>query len=192
MNIKKMLRKAINLPTETRNRLIFTIKGVKYPKNGAVKGKINLVNRGNILFGDGCIVNGKNKYNPIGCGDGCTIVTENGAVITIGKNVGMSNCALYSRESITIGDNVLLGGGVKIYDTDFHSIEAKYRGTPEDKQHTKNNPVVIDDGAFIGAGTIVLKGVHIGKEAVIGAGSVLTKDVPEGEIWAGNPAKKIR
>ena len=192
MNIKNLLRKIMSFPTETKNRIVFLIKGVKYPEKGFVKGKIRLVNKGQIFFNEGCVVNGKNKYNPIGFGDGCSIVAEQGARITIGKNVGMSNCTLYSRDSITIGDSVLLGGGVKIYDTDFHSLDAQYRGTPEDKKHTKNKPVVIEDKAFIGAGTIVLKGVHIGKEAVVGASSVVTKNIPAGEIWAGNPAKKIK
>ncbi len=192
MNIKKLLRKMMGFPTELKNRIVFIIKGVKYPEKGSVKGKIRLVNKGKICFSEGCVVNGKNKYNPIGFGDGCSIVAEQGARITVGKNVGMSNCTLYSRDSITIGDDVLLGGGVKIYDTDFHSLDAQYRGTADDKKYTKNKPVVIEDKVFIGAGTIILKGVHIGKEAVVGAGSVLTKDVAAGEIWAGNPAKKIR
>ena len=47
-------------------------------------------------------------------------------------------------------------------------------------------------GAFIGAHTIILKGVHIGAQSIIGAGAVVTKSVPEGEIWAGNPARFIR
>ncbi len=190
--MKKLLRKLLSFPTETKNKVLLLIKKVKYPHNGAVKGKIHLVNRGKITFGEGCVINGKNKYNPIGFGDGCSIVAEAGAKITVGENVGMSNCTLYSRESITIGNDVLLGGGVKIYDTDFHSLDAQYRGKPEDKQHTKNKPVVIEDRAFIGAGSLILKGVHIGEEAIIGAGSVVTKNVPAGEIWAGNPAKKIR
>ena len=53
-------------------------------------------------------------------------------------------------------------------------------------------PVVIKDGAFIGAHCIILKGVSIGEKSVVGAGSVVTKSIPDGEIWAGNPAKFIR
>ena len=56
----------------------------------------------------------------------------------------------------------------------------------------ETKPVIIKDGAFIGADGIILKGVTIGKKSVIGAGSVVTKSVPDGEIWAGNPAKFIR
>jgi len=50
---------------------------------------------------------------------------------------------------------------------------------------------MLEDYAFIGAGSYILKGVTVGKYSIIGAGSVVTKDVPQGEIWAGNPAKKI-
>jgi acetyltransferase-like isoleucine patch superfamily enzyme len=52
--------------------------------------------------------------------------------------------------------------------------------------------IVIEDGAWIGAGAIVLPGLRIGKGAIVGAGSVVTRNVPALEIWAGNPAKKIR
>jgi acetyltransferase-like isoleucine patch superfamily enzyme len=52
--------------------------------------------------------------------------------------------------------------------------------------------IIIEDWAWIGAGTIVLPGIHIGKGAIVGAGSVVTRSVPAFEIWAGNPAKKIR
>lgn len=54
------------------------------------------------------------------------------------------------------------------------------------------SPVVIKDGVFIGAHCIILKGVTIGEKSIIGAGSVVTKSIPDGEIWAGNPAKFIR
>ena len=52
--------------------------------------------------------------------------------------------------------------------------------------------VIVGESAFVGAGSIVLKGVHIGKNAIIGAGSVVTKDVPDYEVWAGNPAKYLK
>lgn len=80
-------------------------------------------------------------------------------------------------------------GGTKIYDTDFHwlDFEKRIRETGG-----KTSPVTIKDGAFIGGSCIILKGVTIGEKSVIGAGSVVTKSVPDGEMWAGNPAKFIR
>lgn len=138
------------------------------------------------------MINGTMSMNPIGFDYGCIMIAENTGTITIGKNFGMSNSSLYSRCSIKIGDNVMLGGGVKIYDTDFHSLQCKYRGTSLDKQYTINRPVVIGNNVFIGAGSVILKGVTIGDRAIIGAGSVITHSIGEDEIWAGNPAVFIR
>ena len=59
-------------------------------------------------------------------------------------------------------------------------------------QKKRNAPVVIKDLAFIGMHSIILKGVTIGEKSIIGAGSVVSKDVPDGEIWAGNPARFIK
>ena len=62
----------------------------------------------------------------------------------------------------------------------------------KDGSRTIHDPVYIEDGVFIGAGSIILKGVRIGKNSIVGAGSVVAKSIPEGEIWAGNPAKRVR
>lgn len=88
-----------------------------------------------------------------------------------------------------IGNHVLIGGGVQIYDNDFHAIDYRDRGSNE---VIKAAPVVIEDYAFIGANTIILKGVNIGKGSVVGAGSVVSKSIPSGEVWAGNPARFIK
>lgn len=130
--------------------------------------------------------------NPIGCYERCTFFVDKGAVLTIGDNVGMSQAALICHKSITIGNNVKIGGGVCIYDTDFHSLDPVIRRSSEDLKNRAEKPVVVCDNAFIGAKSIVLKGVTIGENSVIGAGSVVTKSVPANQIWAGNPAKFIR
>ena len=86
-----------------------------------------------------------------------------------------------------------IGGNCYIIDTDFHSIDPEKRKYPDqDRNDTRTAPVTIRENAFIGAASIILKGVTIGKGAVIGAGSVVTRDVPDGQLWAGNPARFIR
>lgn len=145
---------------------------------------------GNVSFGDNCRINSGMKFNPIG-GDSKTILYAQEGKIQLGNNVGISNSALVSRCSIIIEDDVRIGGSCKIYDTDFHSLNLENRLKSHD-QDIASKPVVIKRGAFIGAHSIILKGVTIGEEAVIGAGSVVTRSVPAGEIWAGNPAKYVK
>lgn len=79
-----------------------------------------------------------------------------------------------------------------IYDTEFHSLDPLSQTSKEDFQYRKKAPVIIKDNAFIGAFSIILKGVIIGENSIIGAGSIVTHSVPDNQIWAGNPAKFIR
>lgn len=131
--------------------------------------------------------------NPIGCYDRCTFFVNRNAVLNIGDNVGVSQTAIICHKSIEIGNNVKIGGGVKIYDTDFHSLDAIKRLMPgQDFSNKICSSVRINDNVFIGAYSIVLKGVTIGENSIVGAGSVVTKSIPPNEIWAGNPAKFIR
>ncbi|MGN1369979.1 MAG: acyltransferase, partial [Aristaeellaceae bacterium] len=142
-------------------------------------------------IGDRVRINSGRRYNPIG-GDTSVILNSSAnGQITIGEGSGLSNCTIVARKSVTIGKDVRIGGSTHIYDTDFHAISFEDRILHGD-QNTRNKPVVIEDGAFIGCSVLILKGVTIGRHSVIGAGSVVAKDVPAGEIWAGNPARFIR
>lgn len=114
---------------------------------------------------------------------------ENDATIRIGNNVGISHANIIAFSDVTIDDDVLIGSGVKIWNTDFHPVN--YQDRVENKEPS-SRPIHIKVGAFIGACSIILKGVTIGKYSVIGAGSVVTHDVPDNEVWAGNPAKLVR
>lgn len=105
--------------------------------------------------------------------------------------MGISNSCLKASTTIIIKDNVNIGGDCKIYDSDFHSVEYIDRMTYPDVKR-KSAPVTIEEGVWIGAHSIILKGVTIGKRSVIGAGSVVTCDVPDDELWAGNPARFIK
>lgn len=147
---------------------------------------------GKCKIGKNFAMNNGIKGNPIGCYQKCTIFVDREAVLTIGDNVGISQTALICTKKITIGDYVKIGGGACIYDTDFHSLNPIIRKSTEDLKYRKQKEVVIKENAFIGAHSIILKGVTIGKNSIVGAGSVVTKSIPDNEIWAGNPAKFIK
>lgn len=114
-------------------------------------------------------------------------------MLKIGDRVGMSNVTIVCEQSVEIGDDVLLGGGVQIFDTDFHPLDAGLRCSGTAKRNdARTLPVRIGSRVFVGTNAIVGKGVAIGDEAVIAAGSVVVKDVPPREVWGGNPARRIR
>lgn len=165
---------------------------VKYGKNLNIRGVLYVkkVKKGEIIIGNNVNINSSLFSDPIG-GDSKTILyVRNGGHIEIGDGVGISNTTIISESKIVIGPFTNIGGSTKIYDTDFHSIK------PEDRLNgdgnIKSKAVYIGSKVFIGGHCLILKGVHIGDGAVIGAGSVVTKNVPSGEIWAGNPAKFIK
>jgi len=121
------------------------------------------------------------------------IAPLNSSTIFIGDNVGMSNCTLFAYKSIIIEDNVMIGGGVNIWDTDFHPMYGSPRSSSsEDLTNVSISPVVIKKNVFIGALSIILKGVTIGENSIIGAGSVVTQTIPANVIAAGNPCQVIK
>lgn len=147
-------------------------------------------NFGNIHMGKNICINSHRIADPIG-GDTRTIIcTGRNARIELKDGVSISNSTIYSNNYIEVGEDTCIGGGVKIYDTDFHSIYAENR--LNGNTNIPSLPVIIGRRVFIGGHTIILKGVTIGDEAVIGAGSVVTRSIPSKEVWAGNPAKFIK
>lgn len=175
--------------------LILYLNGAKIGNGLRVRGfmKINVTRRGKATIGNGFRVNSGNNYNLIGRQQK-TILWVDGS-LSIGNNVGMSSTAIICNHSISIGNNVVIGGNTVIYDTDFHSLDPNVRNSNEDKKNAKKKPVIIMDNVFIGAHSTILKGVTIGANSIIGACSVVSRDVPSDEIWAGNPAcfiKKIK
>jgi acetyltransferase-like isoleucine patch superfamily enzyme len=152
--------------------------------------RIQTRTRGSIRIGTHFSANSHWRYNAVGIFQPVTLKTVTyEATITIGRNVGVAGCTISAAERIVIDDDVLIGAGCLIADSDFHPIAYEDRDIPE---KTLNAPVHICAGAFIGARAIVLKGVTIGRGAVIAAGSVVSRDIPPGVIAAGNPARVIR
>ena len=173
--------------------LLLLLNGVILPRNLKVMGvmKVIVTRRGKLIIGNNLTVNSGNHYNIIGRQQKTTLWVE--GVLSIGSFVGMSSTTIVCNHEIEIGDYVMIGGNTVIYDTDFHSLNPDSRMNPiKDKQNATWAKVVIKDNVFIGAHTTILKGVTIGKNSVIGACSVITKSIPENEIWAGNPACFIK
>lgn len=113
---------------------------------------------------------------------------EFGKNITLGNDLYINfGCTLLDCGQIVIGNNTLLGPNVSMYSAN-HSLDAEERiaGALIPK------PIIIGNRVWIGGGTTVLSGVTIGDDSVIGAGSVVTRDIPAGVVAAGNPCKVIR
>lgn len=129
------------------------------------------------------------KYNSIGVFQRVVLkATSPEASIRIGQRVGLSGCTISARLEIVIGDDTLIGSGALIVDNDAHSL---HPGERLDKSKIPAAPVRIGKNCFIGARTIILKGVTVGDGAVVGAGTVVTHDVDPYAIVAGNPSKVV-
>lgn len=118
---------------------------------------------------------------------------EKKPILTIGNNVNIEqNVHIICGSRVIIGDNVSITGGAAIVD-----VNHPYEDVDNDKKignriQAENNYVEIGEGVFIGYGAIILPNVKIGRRAVIGAYSVVSRDVPEFSVVAGNPAKVIK
>lgn len=119
------------------------------------------------------------------------MANETGPKLEIGDNTVIHlNFHCGAAESVKIGRDVLIAGGVYITDHDHVFDDPNFPARWTHELVTK--PVVIGDGAWLGEGCVILKGVTVGRRAVIGANAVVTKDVPPFAIVGGIPARVIR
>ncbi len=138
----------------------------------------------NVVFTSKCRRNSWGLIQPV-----VLMARRKGASIVIGDDTGLSGCTITAIERIEIGRGVLVGSGVIVADNDAHSLRPGNRLYGDD---IESKPVSIGNGVLLGARAIVLKGVTIGDHAVVGAASVVTRDVPAYAIVAGNPARFVR
>ncbi|MDE6498660.1 MAG: acyltransferase [Muribaculaceae bacterium] len=168
-----------------------------------------VIARGKIRFGSQAqIVNAQGDPSKIIIGDNTLVdgilqVFPFGAGIEIGRNcyVGQGS-RIWAADKITIGDNVLISHNVNIVDTNSHEIDYMERtesaarqfreGLPKSAGSVKTAPIVIKDHAWLSFDVCVLKGVTIGRGAIIGCGAVVTHDIPDFTLAVGNPARVVK
>ncbi|WP_282148869.1 acyltransferase [Algibacter lectus] len=195
--IFKIFRRASNtipLPFYSPiNKLNLFLNGASFGKKINTKGFLRVIvtRRGCLKIGNNVSINSGQNHNIIGRNQKTTFWVEGN--LSIGHNTGMSSTSIICNHHIEIGNYVKIGGNTVIYDTDFHSLNPETRKDPiKDRNNSKKGKVIIKDNAFIGSHSTILKGVTIGENAIIGACSLVSKNIPENEIWAGNPIKFIK
>lgn len=137
-----------------------------------------------IRIGENNVFNSSSYINHLGINHHCILYTAlPGAELKIGDNCGFSGVSISVFKSVRIGDNVRCGANVVIMDGDFHL---------DDSRTNLPSPIEICDNVWLGEGVRVLKGVTIGENTIVGAGSIVTKSLPDNVIAAGCPCRVVK
>ena len=137
-----------------------------------------------VAIGKNCTFLSSPSANLIGVNRPCLVSTmADQAEVQIGNNCGFSGTVIAAFKQIVLGDNVICGANTLITDSDWH---------PEDPRSGAPAPVLIGNNVWLGVNAVVLKGVTIGENSIIGAGSVVTRDIAANTVAAGNPCRVIR
>jgi maltose O-acetyltransferase len=148
------------------------------PFSVRLRGRVQLSGGGKVVLGEGVSLNG--TVVPV------ELVTYTSGRIEIGNHTFVNyGSSIAARASVKIGSHCLLGHYTFVMDNDQHDV-VKHAVLPQ------SDPVIIEDHVWIGSKVVVLPGVRIGSRAVIGAGSIVTNDIPPRCVAAGNPARVLR
>lgn len=145
-----------------------------------------------ITLGSGVTLNSSNRGYHINMHSPVKLFADKpGAVIDIGDNTRIHGTCIHAYNSVRIGQNCLIAANCQIIDGNGHELSFENVANRVNT-HSDGKPIMIEDCVWIGANSIVLPGVRIGRGSVIAAGSVVVKDIPPMVIAGGNPAKIIK
>jgi acetyltransferase-like isoleucine patch superfamily enzyme len=146
-----------------------------------------------IRIGDRVVVTSRSGMTALGVGHRTVIRTfTDTARIRIGNDVGLSGTTLCAAAGIEIGDGTLVGADCRLVDTDFHPVRSLSRRYEDLPVPRPTDRILIGRNVFLGMSVQVLKGVTIGDNTVVAAGSVVVDDLPAGTVCAGNPARPVK
>jgi len=171
----------------------YKFKKVLFGNNIIFYGKpiISAYTNQSISIGDNVVICSNAKDTALGVNHPVILRTlRENAILSIGSDTGISGATICVASSVKIGRGCLLGANVTIMDTDFHPIQSLNRRY--DQKNIGISEINIADNVFIGYNSIILKGVTIGENSIISAGSVVVNNIPSNVIAGGNPAKVIR
>jgi len=151
---------------------------VEWGREVRIKGRIVIRGQGRVVVGDGCVFDAASgETNSI-------VVSAPGATVVLGPGTYLNGATILAGDSVSVGPGSVLGQCV-ITDSDFHPLDADARLAGEPG---KVRPVVVGARAWLGTDVLVMKGVTIGDEAVVGAGTVVRRSVPERTVVTGDDA----
>lgn len=171
------------------------IRGIKIGRRVTLLGLpiISMHADSNIEIGSGCKIVSNSIDTALGCNHKIIMRTlTKGSKIKIGKNTGVSGGTICAGSSVTLGDDCLIGANVCIVDNDFHPIDPNLRKKNNDYIIESSKAIQIGNNVFVGTNVIILKGVNIGDNSVIGAGSIVSRSIPSNVIAAGSPCVPIK
>lgn len=168
-----------------RCKATMKFKGITYGNNFQARGKVCFFRTygSKIIIGENAVFNSLSRFNHRGINHDCILETKQNGFIKIGDNCSFSGVSIVSSIGVEIGNDVMCGANVKIADRNGH--EDKY-------PQFKPRKVVIKDNIWIGMNCVIMPGVTIGENSIIGANSLVTKDIPANCIAAGSPCKVIK
>lgn len=146
-----------------------------------------------IVIGKGVVLTSETESNPAGINHPVILATySKQSEIIIHDGVGMSGTSVNCVQSCEFCECAMLGANTNVWDTDFHPVDPEKRLVQQSIMDAASAPIKIGKNVWLGAGTTVLKGVTIGENTVVGAMSLVTRDLDSNAVYAGVPAKIIK